>query len=1398
MGVESAAKEKEQKMTFFQASQMTEFSPENHSFTEWKERLEIHFTDIKVETETSKKATLLKSIGTCAYSLLRALCDPQKPNEKTYDELCTLLEEHYMPPVIIFRERWNFYTASKSNDESVNSWHARVKTLALKCKFSNLDEAVRDRFIMGMASEEKLFEKFCEEDEKLTVAKAVNKALIHEVKLKGKAMSNDVNFIRGKGNHNNKSAPRGQQSNGKKHEACKHCGWKSHKSSACKFKDAVCNKCGRKGHLKPVCHAKEKNLSTNFVNLNHSISHIQKTNANISTFVNTGTRTETSDAGGMDRYSVFNIHKKNQADTFSLVVWINGVRFDAECDTGSPTSLIPLSHFGTHFDRRVLKSAVNRYDDYGGHRIKIVGEFLPNVTYRDQTEPIEMIVTDVNRPILLGRNFLRAFGFQLKQVNSITEFNLDSVVQDLKSRFSEVFKEGLGKFTGAKVHLEVLPGTKPSFFKPRPIPLAWKPVIEQKFNEFCDSGMMEPVENADWASPIVPVMKPGGDLRICGDYKVTINKFLVDFKYPLPRIEEIFASLQGGQLFSKLDLSNAYNQLELDDESQNLCTLSTHLGLFRVKRLPFGVKTAGAIFQKTIETLLRGIPNVMNFMDDIVVTGPDFQSHLRTLETVLKKLQSVGLRLNINKSCFFMESISYLGFTIDKEGLRMNKKNVESVLNAPVPTNVSEVKSLIGMVNFYSIFLPGFSEKMEPLYSLLRKDTKFKWNSKANDAFELLKKEITSDRVLVHFDPNKPVILTTDACDTAVAGILSHEFPNGDLRPIAFVSRSLTKAERNYSTIQKEALAIIFSVTKLYQYLIGIEFLLQTDHKPLISIFGENKGIPLMAAARMQRWALLLSGFNYKIKHIKGSLNHADALSRIPQAQVDNNNNAEFLHDQFIEDSHAHYINFIEDNNELQLSFKNIQKETRRDKTLSKLIEAVQNGTVSDLKGDEFTPYKAKREELSVESGCLLWGYRSIIPIKLRRQILLDLHKSHLGIVKTKSLARSYIWWPKIDKDIEDLVKSCHPCQINQASPEKSPLIPWQPADRPWSRVHIDYAGPIRGYYLLVIIDSFSKWLEVFKSKTMTANYTVGRVRETFCRYGLPDVVVTDNGTQLKGTVFEDFMKMNHIEHIFTAPGKPATNGQAENSVKTVKKSITATLEEKKSFDFDLVLNRFLFDYRITAHSVTGISPAEIMFGRNLKSRFSLLKPPLVKDKIFSNQERNIQNHRGKRDVQFKVGQKVYIRDYTNPNKPSWTPAKIKNVFGSRHYGCVITHSGREIKRHTEQIREAVDRNDVPNLGDTDAIEESRNEHEHTNLRINNPDTLDPNATQVEEEAGLAETLNETDTSEYLPAESSLESNESITDTTMVPSIPPPLRSVRDSAIRAKENIATQFRNNLV
>ncbi|XP_017493596.1 PREDICTED: uncharacterized protein K02A2.6-like [Rhagoletis zephyria] len=500
------------------------------------------------------------------------------------------------------------------------------------------------------------------------------------------------------------------------------------------------------------------------------------------------------------------------------------------------------------------------------------------------------------------------------------------------------------------------------------------------------------------------------------------------------------------------------------------------------------------------------------------------------------------------------------------------------------------------------------------------------------------------------------------------------------MRPIAYVSRALNNTALNYSTIEKEALAIIFSVIRLKQYLLGMHFVLQTDHRPLLAIFGDRKGIPIMAAARMQRWAFILTGFNYTIEYIKGSLNSADSLSRI--GQIENP-------DTKPESTYINYVNFV---NPLQLDFLAIAKYTRRDAILSKVANSILNGTLLNLGGNEFNAFKTKASELTVESGCILWGYRTVIPSKLQGNVLQELHKSHLGIVKTKSLARSYVYWPNIDKDIENMIKTCEPCQKYQANPEKSFLIPWEPTYSAWKRIHVDFAGPVHGYYLFLIIDSFSKWPEVFKTKVITATFTINKLREVFSRFGLCDVLVSDNGRQFTSLEFQAFAKANGIKLSRTAPGHPSTNGQAENFVKTIKKSLIATLEQNEVHNFDVILQRFLFDYRITKHCTTNESPSKLLLNRELKSRFSLMQPPTTKDIIESKQINAVKNYKGKRKVNFSVGQNVYVRDYKNPNKAVWSPAVIQKKLGPRNYTCYLTRDKRDIKRHLDQI---INRSDV-------------------------------------------------------------------------------------------------------
>lgn len=1286
-----------QRTTMIHSANMPEFSTSDN-WNLWQERLELHFVEISCSTEQQKISTLLKTIGSEAYGILHSICSPDLPSSKSYSDLCDILQRHFMPPVIIFRERKNFYAAKKSDSETIAAWFARVKKLSLQCKFGTaLENIVLDKFIVELP--QKIFERLCEETENLSLNDAFRKALIFESKFSVQStIPSEVNFVQQRGNkYNNKkqknygtSKSNNNNNNDKKRTPCGHCGWKNHNSNECRFRNSICHTCNKKGHLASVCNSsktkKDKN-SCNFVSNNIDYNFVPNNDNFNDNFLNSiYSITEESESSMFgSNSSCFSITHRNGLP-FELTVDVNGIQMKTLCDTGAPCSLMSIETFNKYFHRNLLSECSTPFTGYGGELLNIVGEFNATICYGEKKILGRIIVTNTTRPTLLGRDSLQGLDFKLVQCdNSINSVDVsltsacNEIINQLKSEFFEVFKNELGKCNVVTVNLPLCDRATPIFCKPRAVPLAWRNAIAKQLDDLVQNGVLIPIDNSDWGTPLVPVVKPNGQIRICGDYKTTINRFLIDVKYPLPRIDQIFASMQGGELFTKLDLSNAYNQLILDKESQKLCAWSTHKGIFLMTRMPFGIKTAASIFQKTMEGLLGEFNSTFCYQDDIVVTGKNFSEHTKTLRGVLSKLLSAGLRLNLKKCEFFKNKISYLGFDIDRNGLSKNQERIKSILNAPAPTNISELRAINGMANHHSKFIPDFSKIMTPIYKLLQKDVAFNWDRECQMAFNKIKSEICSDRVLVHFDPKIPLILTTDACKSAVAGVLSHVFTDGTRKPISFVSRALNKAELNYSTIEKEALAIIFSVTKLKQYLIGTFFTLETDHRPLLALFGENKGIPVMAAARMQRWALTLSGFNYSIKYVKGRDNTADELSRIPQAETEEIKN---------EANYINYITTIGFVGPMQIDYKMIAIETRRDSILSKVMDSVQNGTTNEMEGKQFEPFRTRSSELSVESGCVLWGYRTIIPTKLRTLILEELHHTHQGIVKTKSLARSFVWWPNIDREIEILIKACDSCQKTHPNPEKSSLIPWTPTDSAWKRIHVDFAGPVKNYYLFIIIDSFSKWVEVFKTKDITANFTINKMRETFCRYGLVNILVSDNGRQFTSAEFQHFLKSNGIKHILTAPGHPATNGQAENFVKTLKKSLYASLNNGKEHNFDVILNKFLFDYRITKHCITNESPAKLLFGRELKSRFSLLKPPLTTEVIKGSQQNSIETYKGKRNKNFNVGEEVFIRDYRDPNKQSWSPAVIKKKLGPRNYSCWLTNEERDIKRHLNQIRD--------------------------------------------------------------------------------------------------------------
>lgn len=339
---------------------------------------------------------------------------------------------------------------------------------------------------------------------------------------------------------------------------------------------------------------------------------------------------------------------------------------------------------------------------------------------------------------------------------------------------------------------------------------------------------------------------------------------------------------------------------------------------------------------------------------------------------------------------------------------------------------------------------------------------------------------------------------------------------------------------------------------------------------------------------------------------------------------------------------------------ETPVNSSQIKEWTKRDPVMSQVLRFALEGWPKSCDSKTFKPYLNKKLELSVEEGCLLWGTRVIIPPPGRSKVLVELHEAHPGVSRMKALARSYVWWPTLDNEIEKEVKNCSQCQLHQVTPAVAPLRPWEWPGHPWTRLHIDYAGPFKGEMFLVVIAAYSKWLEVHQMKSTTSTATIEKLREIFATHGIPETVVSDNGTNFTSSEFEEFMKRNGIKHIKVSPYHPASNGQAERAVRIFKEGI----EKMKEGSMKTKLSRFLLKYRITPHTTTGVAPAKLLMKRHLRTQLDLIQPNLedrVRDK--QSQQKSAHDHHA-RDRVIKTGDLVYAKDFRNPK--AWISGTVQ------------------------------------------------------------------------------------------------------------------------------------------
>ena len=1179
-----------------------EFDGAKEDWSQYEERLGHFFAANGVESAEKKRSIFLSVVGAATYKLLRSLVAPAKPGDKTYEELVKLLSAHFNPPPSEIVQRFKFHSRVREPGESVATFVSELRSLAEHCNFqSTLEDMLRDRIVCGIndhAIQQRLLG-----EEKLTFEKAMSTAQAMETAARNAKELRNTPGTAGRPSHSNipqvhkVSKPAKQKAMG---QCCHRCGKAGHTAPNCRFKDSKCYQCGKKGHLRSVCRSKQDGKRQP---AHRAVQFVQED----------------------DVCPLYKIRGSSQTPPLRVSVEIDNQVVDMEVDTGAACSLMSEVSFRQLWPSRKLSKAGLRLCTYSGEPIPVLGTLTVNVKYKEQVYKEPLLVVKGDGPDLFGRNWLDHIRLDWQEIKYLQQSPLQSVLKGHEA----VFHGGLGALKGYQATIVVDPNARPRFWKARSVPYAYRGLVEEELNRLVQEGILEPVEMSDWASPIVPVLKSDGkSVRVCGDFKQTVNPVCKLDRYPIPRIEDLFATLRGGKVFSKLDLSQAYQQIPLDEESKKFVVINTQKGLFRYTRLPYGISSAPGIFQRVMEGLLQGIEGVIVYIDDVLVSGATADEHLKRLEEVLSRLEKAGLCLQKSKCHFMVSSVTFLGHKVDKDGLHPLPDKISAVLSAPTPRNLQELKSYLGLLSYYSKFLPKLSTVLAPLYRLLRKDTHWRWMAAEEKAFDLSKELLTSSRLLVHFDPSLPLILACDASDYGVGAVLAHRMPNGEERPIGYASRSLSKAERNYPQLEKEALACIFGVKRFHSYLFGHHFHLITDHKPLLALLNEHRSTSPQASARIRRWSLFLSSYEYSLSfRDTQSHSNADALSRLPLPIAPEE-----------EDPPPEVILLMKHLAESPVTSRDICRGTQQDPVLSSVLRNVRQGW-SNSPDSALSPFYSRRYELSVQDGCLLWGSRVIVPPSGRKAVLNELHEAHPGISRMKALARMYVWWPGLDKDIEESVRLCRECQVNQASPPVAPLHPWQWPSRPWSRLHIDYAGPICGRMILLVVDAHSKWIEAFTVSTASSATTIERLRQVFAQFGLPKTVVSDNAAYFTSQEFESYLELNAIRHTKSSPYHPSSNGLVERAVQSLKNGLKKVTEGT----LEARIAKILFQYRITPHSTTGIAPAELLLRARPRSRMDALFPNTA-DRVQAKQEQQKNTHdTTAHNRSFSVGQSVLV-----------------------------------------------------------------------------------------------------------------------------------------------------------
>jgi len=1284
------------------------------SWPSWKRRF-TRFrlaTKLAAEDEATQVSSLIYHMGPAADDIYTQFQFAAAGDSDKWDPVIAKFDDYFRPHKNIVHNRAVFHKRTQHDGETIEQYYRELTRLAELCDFPDKNQAIRDIFVIGIRDAET--SKKLQLIDNVSLDDAVRQArqaedidshmknrsnsstladtdmtdprsldVVHQANFRGQARGRGRgggrgdrrgprNFARGRAATYGFSSQVGASST---QESCGNCGYQ-HQEGSCPAYRQKCYGCGRYGHFRRLCRSRLSEISADTMGVEAS---------------NDVTDQPSQD---YDRYFFGSIHSDSIDGKISqpwfVTLAINGSLLDFKVDTGADATVISEQTFSALRYKPMLFPTDRKLSTLSGD-LDCLGWFSAKTRYNDEDYVFRVYV-------LRGSNLInllsRDVSCRMQLVTPAPGIALDIVHmnQDGTDIYGDIHKPAVVK----PVTLTLKENYEPYHVAaPRKVPIPLQDAVQQEIEWMLRNDVIRPVqEPTEWCAPITLPIKKNGKIRVCVDLR-RLNQHLMRPAFPLPTIEDITSSLSGSRFFSKLDASRGYWQLPLSDSSQLLTTFMTSQGRFCFKRLPYGICVASDVFQSVMSQLLRGMPGVVCYQDDILVHAPTQAEHDERLQAVLDKLIQTNIKLNKDKCVYSQTQLEFLGHLITGNGCLPDPSKVKAITDLPVPT-AENLRSVIGMLNYLGRYVPNFQSIMQPLYALLKNDVEFAWGHLQQTAFDRVKELITNAPVLSFFDPHLPSVLSCDASSYGIGCVLMQNH-NGCLRPVAYASRMLSSTEQRYAQIEKECLSCVWACEKFSMYLLGLEsFRLLTDHKPLVPLIA-SRDIDKVPA-RIQRLLLRLMPYRCVPEHIPGkSLVVADTLSRLPVSDAPDDVLALEV-DACAQAVKSTWSVSSDKLNQIRLA-------TSDDLVLSRVLGYVTDGWPKyeqDI-SQEVKPYFTHSAHLSVIDGVLTFDDRIVIPKSMQPEILQRLHAGHWGISKTRSFAADTVWWIGMSRDIIDCIKRCEFCQIHQSAQRHEPLLPSSVPRGPWKRVGIDLCYFDRRNYV-VAMDYFSKYIEIMEVHSQTTALVITKLKSIFARWGIPDNIVTDNGPCFASKEFTEFARFLNLIHTTTSPHHSQSNGQAESGVKIAKMIL------RQSDPFLAMLT-----YRATPTNATGMSPAQLIMGRRIATHLPILEKRLEPQWPDNNQVRSYQQqhkesyanvfneHHGVRPLPcLKPSDTVRLK--TDKDKTWSTPGTIVGASSTPRSFVVKTPDGSLLRRNRRHIQVVPELAPVPSGNEKPAL----------------------------------------------------------------------------------------------